>query len=45
MVIVLIAAAVVSGIAAEIADAIIILMVVVLNSVLESFRVKRRRKL
>ncbi|NLK88434.1 MAG: cation-translocating P-type ATPase [Clostridiaceae bacterium] len=34
MVIVLIAAAVVSGIAAEIADAIIILMVVVLNSVL-----------
>ncbi len=34
MVIVLIAAAVVSGIAAEIADAVIILMVVVLNSVL-----------
>ncbi len=34
MVIVLIAAAIVSGIAAEIADAVIILMVVVLNSVL-----------
>ena len=44
MVIILIAAAVISGIVREFADAVVILAVVILNSVLESYRRERPKR-